>query len=252
MKLTFGHKNGIIGTLLFHVILLSVALTSEMKQNPPVTFHVLVDDDMLDETPEEEIERLKEELSRELDELYEQLGGEEIRNIAINRDYEELKAAEYKATKYKPTMTDEEYEREIVRNALNQEEFEKYVENKPVFEEEVYVPEKREKKEKEKEKPQKTAYRGPATVVYYLAGRTSIYLDIPVYTCEGAAKVTVNIEVAPDGSVVKAVVDQSNSIFATECYTKAATESAKSAFFSAASNSKGNQSGSIVYHFVAQ
>ena len=250
MKLSFGHKNGIIGTLLFHVIILSIALTSEMKQNPPVTFHVLVDQEMLDETPEEELERLKEELSRELEELYEQLGGEEIRNIAVNRDYEELKAAEYKATKYKSTMTDEEYEREIVRNALNQEEFEKYVENKPVFEEEVYVPEKREKKEKEK--PQKTAYKGPATVVYYLDDRTSIYLDIPVYTCEGAAKVTVNIEVAPDGSVVKAVVDQKNSILATECYTKAATESAKSAFFSAASNSKGNQSGSIVYHFVAQ
>jgi hypothetical protein len=250
LKLSFGHKNGIIGTLLFHVIILSIALTSEMKQNPPVTFHVLVDQEMLDETPEEELERLKEELSRELEELYEQLGGEEIRNIAVNRDYEELKAAEYKATKYKSTMTDEEYEREIVRNALNQEEFEKYVENKPVFEEEVYVPEKREKKEKEK--PQKTAYKGPATVVYYLDDRTSIYLDIPVYTCEGAAKVTVNIEVAPDGSVVKAVVDQKNSILATECYTKAATESAKSAFFSAVSNSKGNQSGSIVYHFVAQ
>lgn len=245
MKLSFAHKNGIIGTLLFHVIILSIALVSEMKQNPPVTFHVLVDQDMLDETPEEELERLKEELSRELEELYEQLGGEEIRNIAVNRDYKE-----HKATEYKPTMTDEEYEREIVRNALNQEEFEKYVENKPVFEEEVYVPEKREKKEKEK--PQKTAYKGPATVVYYLDDRTSIYLDIPVYTCEGAAKVTVNIEVAPDGSVVKAVVDQKNSILATECYTKAATESAKSAFFSAVSNSKGNQSGSIVYHFVAQ
>ena len=78
LKLSFGHKNGIIGTLLFHVIILSIALTSEMKQNPPVTFHVLVDQEMLDETPEEEFsERLKESFQG-VEELYEQLEGKRL------------------------------------------------------------------------------------------------------------------------------------------------------------------------------
>lgn len=243
--MAFQHKNGIIGTLLFHAIILSVALISEMKQYPPVTFQVLVDPATLDETPEEEVERLKEELAKEVERLYEQLDRQELKNVVINKDYDEQKPTEYKAS-----MTDEEYEREIVRNALNQEEFEKYIENKPTFDDDVPVPEQ--KKPIEKEKPQKSAYKGSATVVYYLAGRSSVYLDIPVYTCEGSAKVTVNIEVSPEGQVVKQLVDMQNSVFATECYRNAALESAKNALFSMAPASKGNQKGSIVYHFIAQ
>jgi hypothetical protein len=245
LKLTFQHKNGIIGTLIFHVLILCFALISEIRQHPPVTFQVLVDPTTLDETPEEEMERLKEELAKEVERLYEQMNRQDIKNVAVNKDYEEQKPTEYKAS-----MTDEEYEREIVRNALNQEEFEKYVENKPTFDDDEKMPEL--KKPKEKEKPQKSAYKGPATVVYFLEGRSSLYLDIPVYTCEGAAKVAVNIVVNAVGSVTKATVDEQKSVFATDCYRKAALESAKNALFSAAPSGKGNQNGSIVYHFIAQ
>ena len=219
---------------------------SEIKQHVPETFMVLIDPEMLDETPEEEVERLKEELNKEVERLYDQLDrNDPIKNVAVNKDYEEEKP-----TEFKPDMTDEEYERELVRNSLDQEEFEKYIENKPTLEEEkeVVIPEKKTEKEKE---PQKSAYKGPGTVVYFLKGRTSVYLDIPAYTCEGSAKVTINIEVDPNGRVVKASLDSKNSYFASDCYKDAAIESAKAAIFSRVQTS-GNQKGTIEFQFIAQ
>ncbi|MDD2562909.1 MAG: hypothetical protein PHU27_01665 [Salinivirgaceae bacterium] len=245
MTITNRHRIGIIGTLIFHLVLLTIAYLSEINQHIPETFLVLIDPDTLDETPEEEVERLKEELSKEVDKLYEQLDrNDPIKNVAVNKDYEEQKP-----TEFKPDMTDEEYERELVRNSLDQKEFEKYIENKPTLEEEeIAIPVK--KKEK-KEKSQKSAYKGPGTVVYFLKGRTSIYLDIPAYTCEGSAQVTIDIEVDPSGRVFKASLNSEKSNYASDCYKNAAIESAKSAIFSSVETS-GRQKGTIEFQFIAQ
>lgn len=230
---------------MFHVIILSIALLSEINQYPPVTFHVLIDPDMLDETPEEEVERLREELSDEVEKLYQQIDRQDIRNVVVNNEQNVENPTEYKST-----MTEQEYEREIVRNALNADEFDKYVENKPVFDDQVALPEP--ERTVEPVKPVKSSYKGPATVTYYLSDRVSEYLDIPVYTCEGAAKITVNIVVVPSGTVERAEIDLQSSQFATDCYKRAALESAKNAIFSRVNSSKGNQKGTIVYHFIAQ
>ena len=244
LTITSRHRIGIIGTLMFHFVLLTIAYLSEIEQHTPETFMVLIDPETLDETPEEEIERLKEELNKEVEKLYEQIDrSDPIKNVAVNKDYEEQKP-----TEFKPDMTDEEYERELVRNSLDQKEFEKYIENKPTLEEEVVVPEK---KIKIKEKPQKSAYKGPGTVVYFLKGRTSVYLDIPAYTCEGSAKVTIDIEVDPNGRVVKASLNSENSNFASDCYKDAAIQSAKAAIFSSVQTS-GKQKGTIEFQFIAQ
>ena len=244
LTITSRHRWGIIGTLMFHFMLLTIAYLSEIKQHVPETFMVLIDPESLDETPEEELERRKEELNKEVDKLYKQLDrSDPIKNVAVNKDYEEQKP-----TEYKPEMTDEEYERELVRNSLNNEEFEKYIENKPTLEKEVIVPKKEEVQEK---KAQKSAYKGPGTVVYFLKGRSSVYLDIPAYTCEGAAKVTVNIEVTADGRVVKTSIDGDKSFFISDCYKKAALESAQSAIFSRVQSPE-IQKGTIEFQFIAQ
>lgn len=245
MKNTSQYKNGIVGTLLFHVVILCIAYASEIQQHPPQTFFVLVDPEILEETPEEKSQRLNEELDYEVEKLYEQLDRQEIKNITVRHYNNKIPA-----TEFRQGMTDEEYEKEIVRNALSKTDFEKYVKNKPVFEEnEETVPTTQ--AEAKPNTAQETNYRGPATVVYYLEGRISLYLDIPVYTCEGEALVTVNIEVNPTGKVVKSNIDPQSSLSSSDCYRKAALNSAQKALFSQ-SEKKSNQSGSIVYHFVPQ
>lgn len=244
LKLSGRDKTAIIGALAFHVVLLGTAYMLEIQQHAPVTFQVLVDAETLDETPEEELARLKSELDQELERLYDQVQEREIRNVAISHRDEQPT----RATEFKQSMTAEEYEREIVRNALSQQEFEKMVENRPTMpDDEPSLPAPA--PQAKREKPQKAAYRGPATVVFYLDGRQSDYLDIPVYTCEGAAIVTVNITVNAQGSVTKASIDKSSE-GTNDCYRNAALASARGALFS--TSAQKSQSGRIVYNFVPQ
>jgi hypothetical protein len=92
-------------------------------------------------------------------------------------------------------------------------------------------------------------YDGLVTVRYSLEGRSGRDLDVPGYTCEGAAMVEVDIEVSSSGEVVDAVLRQG---VAKDCFGQAALRSALLAKFNASSDAPRRQGGTLTYVFVAQ
>ncbi len=247
MKLSIKHKNGIIGTLLFHCILLTIAIIAEVRQNEPTVFQVLVDPETLDEVPEEKMKKEIDKISKELEKLMERIEKQPIQNVV-----REQKDDIYKPTQIKPEMTQEEYEREVIRNSLSPEEFQRYIENQPKMPGDEPVAESKLSKPKvEESQPKMVESKGLSTVVYYLDGRKAFYINVPAYRCEGASKVVVNIVVSPEGAVVSAVIDEAKSTLLTDCYRRAALESANSALFEPISERK-RQNGRIEYFFLPQ
>lgn len=89
------------------------------------------------------------------------------------------------------------------------------------------------------------------TISYRLVGRKEIHLPNPVYTCYGAGRVVVNIEVDYLGKVKKGTYNKAASTTSNECLIDAAIEYALQAEFSGDA-SRNKQLGTITFNFPGQ
>ncbi len=89
------------------------------------------------------------------------------------------------------------------------------------------------------------------TISYRLVGRKDLFLPNPVYTCYGAGRVVVNIEVDNLGKVKKGLYNKAASTTANECLIDAAIEYALQAEFTSEA-SRGKQLGTITFNFPGQ
>ena len=97
----------------------------------------------------------------------------------------------------------------------------------------------------------KKEYSGPSVLSYTLDGRKASHLKIPAYRCYGSGDVTVIITVNNAGVVVGAkVLDTVSS--SDECLRSFAIRAARLSRFSASQTAPANQTGEILYRFVAQ
>ena len=97
----------------------------------------------------------------------------------------------------------------------------------------------------------KKEYSGPSVVSYTLDGRKASHLKIPAYRCYGAGDVTVIITVNNAGQVVGAKVMEGISSD-DQCLRNFAVRAARLSRFSASQTAPPNQTGEIVYRFIAQ
>lgn len=245
MGISLFHRAA-LATLLTLVIVFSVLLAFEMNvKREHAEFMVLVDED--DFAPPKPFER--EEKMKELDESIEKmLENENLqenrKNIAVNKSKESTE--KHTQTNISEKMSEEEYRQQLVKNALSNDEFDKYVINKPTYKEkDIDVPKDEERKEVKKE-----VYTGPSNIVFYLDNREMLYLHVPVYLCQGGANIIVKIVVLANGNVERAMVDEQLSSTTDECYIQAALNAAKNARFT--NGKKTRQNGKIEFRFVAQ
>lgn len=117
---------------------------------------------------------------------------------------------------------------------------------------EVHSDEKGKEEQVSKSNEMAARYSGPTRIYYYLPGRTHVYLPLPIYKCEGGGKVTLAIEVNPEGKVVKASIITGESTTSDPCLTEAAVISSLSSRFSPDASAIKNQTGTLTYHFVPQ
>lgn len=198
---------------------------------------------VLDFSKQEEIEKreketaFKEDISRRLDELIAaaRSSSEPIRNLAVdagsqlkddrNTDADQLyKDAERLAKDLKDGQAIQEDARE----------------------ETVELP-----SQKKQENTEKKEYSGPSVLSYTLDGRKASHLKIPAYRCYGSGDVTVIITVNNAGTVVGAkVLDEVSSNDA--CLRNYAIRAARLSRFSASQTAPPNQTGEILYRFIAQ
>ena len=231
-------KAGLYITIIFHlvviIVLLAYQIDSTLKREESF---------VLDFSKQEEIERrqkeeaFKEDISRRIDDLIAAAGSssEPIRNTAVDAG-SQLK--DDRNTDADQLYKDAERLAQELRDGQQLEDAsEETVELKP------------EKKKTEDSK--KKEYSGPSVLSYNLDGRKASHLKIPAYRCYGSGDVTVIITVNNSGQVVGAkVLDAVSSN--DQCLRNFAIRAARLSRFSASTSAPPNQTGEILYRFIAQ
>jgi len=245
MNISLFHRAA-LATLLTLFIVFSVLLIFEMRvKREHAEFMVLIDNEDIEEPKPFEREDKMKQLDQTIEEMLE---AENLRdnhkNIAVNKS--ENPENEHTQTKIVEQQTEEEYQQQLIKNAIGEEEFDKYITNKPEYvEEEIVIPVDDTRKEVKKE-----VYTGPSNIVFYLDDRDMLYLKVPVYLCQGGAKVVVKIVVLASGSVERAQIDSETTTTADNCYLDAALRAAQNARFTKGKTAR--QNGKIEFRFVAQ
>ena len=201
---------------------------------------------MLDFSKQEEIERrqqeevFREDISRKLDELIAAAHNSTtpIRNIATDASRAQLK--DDRGTDAEQLYKDAERLAQDLKNGQKDDIEENAVEETVEMQHQQKPVEKNQKE-----------YSGPSVLSYNLDGRKASHLPIPAYRCYGAGDVTVIITVNNAGQVVGAkVLDEISS--SDECLRKFAIRAARLSKFNMSQDAPANQTGEIIYRFIAQ
>ena len=231
-------RAGLYITIIFHlvviIVLLAYQLDSAMKREESF---------VLDFSKQEEIERIrkeeafKEDISKRLDDLIAaaRSSSEPIRNLAVDAG---SKLKDDRNTDADQLYKDAERLAQELRDGQTAQE--------DAREETVELPTQR-----KEDKSEKKEYSGPSVLSYNLDGRKASHLKIPAYRCYGSGDVTVIITVNNAGQVVGAKVLDSVSS-SDNCLRNYAIRAARLSRFSASTTAPANQTGEILYRFIAQ
>jgi outer membrane biosynthesis protein TonB len=234
-------RAGLYITVIFHltviIVLLLYQIDSTVRKEESF---------VLDFSKQEEIERrqkeevFKEDISRKLDELIAAAHNSSapIRNIATDASRAQLK--DDRGTDAEQLYKDAERLAQDLKNG-QKDGIEEDAREETVEMQHQQKPQQKNQKE----------YSGPSVLSYNLDGRKASHLPIPAYRCYGAGDVTVIITVNNAGQVVRAKVME--EISSTDnCLRSFAVRAARLSRFSASSEAPANQTGEIVYRFIAQ
>ena len=233
-------RAGLYLTVIFHltviIVLLLYSIDSTIRKEESF---------VLDFSKQEEIEKrekeeiFKEDISRKLDEMIAaaRSSSAPIRNIAVDAGSTHLKDD-------RGTDAEQLY-KDAAKLAKDLREGHKDAIHEDAREETVEMQHQNKSDENKKE------YSGPSIVSYTLDGRKASHLKIPAYRCYGAGDVTVIITVNNAGQVVGAKVMESISS-EDQCLRNFAVRAARLSRFSASTTAPANQTGEILYRFIAQ
>ena len=234
-------RAGLYITVIFHLTVIIVLLLYQIDATVRRE-----ESFVLDFSEQEEIERIekeiafKEDISKRLDDLIAAAhnSGEPIRNIAVDASRAQLKDD-------RGTDADQLYkDAERLANDLKNG-------HKDAVEEDAREETVEMQHQKKPDQKNQKEYSGPSVLSYTLDGRKASHLPIPAYRCYGAGDVTVIIKVNNSGQVVSAKVMEEISS-GDNCLRSFAIRAARLSRFSASSTAPANQTGEIVYRFIAQ
>lgn len=237
------HIYGIIGTLIFHILLVGFFLLAEMRQKGEIS-----EDVMEIEIPVELISDVEELLSAE-----ERMNGQEANipqpddaisqggtNVAANRGM--LAASD--------RFFDETYDKEIAAAKELAKEVNDQLSKEVVDMESIQMPEDV-TDGKPEEEISNVVYSGESNIEYHLTNRYHLRLPIPVYLARGGGVVMVDIVVNREGRVVTAKPRQTPSIRDEQIYLYSRI-AAQRTVFNADPTAPGLQNGTIRYTFIPQ
>ncbi len=247
------HKNGILGTIIFHLALINLFLIvriSTMKQED--TSQIII------EFPEEEREIPEETRSISkindvsVDDYIEKNYSNYAAKLSKLNEAEKKLYGDYQSQGEQQEMT-EDYRKKVLQDALG-EEYEKYFSQEDKSREKIQGPRgKNVKKEAKKNTPgEKTYYKGPTTITYELENRYDVYMPVPVYKCEGGGIVSLGIWVDQTGNVMKASIDELQENTGNDCLVEAALNAAQNSKFNADPSAPDRQKGTLTYQFIPQ
>ena len=243
------HQVGLLGTAIFHLLILILVLA--LKLNPSDKIENMVYLEMMEppkvEDKQAKMDRLVEEILKKTEHKNAQSPKNtpsNIRNVAVNSDLDKLT----------DKLVDDKYGKS---NSVYDEA--RQLEQRMKANQELY------KKAKDADKIPNTtqaggqtnsrsssdkAYKGASVLSYSLAGRQGTYLPVPAYLCEGGGDIVVDIVVNQKGFVTNATI--SSKTTGSECLFAEAIKAARRSRFTMDEKAPVSQAGSITYRFVAQ
>ncbi|CCZ80111.1 energy transducer TonB family protein [Odoribacter laneus] len=236
----YAHKTGIMGTVIFHLLLAIFLLSmgiSQMKvpQNTEIE---------LISPPEEEVKKILEEKQRQ-EEIRKKTSTEQVeqmlRSIAVNENI----------PKENNTSPVQEYIDEIRQELENEEYSGRYSKKRNEHYRQDSIRHQRDKKEQTLDSLKSTFYSGKSSVSYNLKNRYALFLPIPIFKCEFGGTVVVNIEVNRKGIVQRAEVVR-NLSEQDDCLYEVAVDAALRSKFNPRPDAELLQVGTITFHFVKQ
>ncbi len=232
-----NHMNGILGTIIFHMLLVVMFLILQIRSERRERMREMVVEFMESEMPE--LSREEEADGEEVNLPVRQALMERTRNIPVNI-----------SRKLEEELSTKEYEERMLRELEENrpEEYKKLQERLSNLEAEYR--EVLEEPEPVEEEP--PAYEGPTRIYYDLKDRHHLYLHLPVYLCEGSGVVEVVLNVNQKGYVTRVSVPDLGDDMNALCLAEAAREAAAQSRFNPDPSAPPSQEGSITYHFVAQ
>jgi hypothetical protein len=233
---------GVMGTLVFHILLFSVFLLADIniKGNAKEEELIIEFPDILLEAEEPEVQ--EEAIDDAPDMNTESSPG--LTNVASNR------TATEQTTSSVDDFFDDEYLKEIEAAKNLVSDVNKQISKEITDLDDIKMPvETTEGMEPDSIK--NVIYTGESNIVYYLENRYHLSLPIPVYLAQGGGKVIVDIVVNQQGNVIEAISRRSNLIRDQQIYLYAET-AARRTIFNEDISAPPAQTGSIHYTFIAQ
>ncbi len=233
---------GVIGTLVFHILLVAAFLLAEVEMKGNIKEEPLLIE-FPDVLPVEEEKILEEEKTEDMT-ASENKSANNLTNVASNR------LSEKNNTTTTDKFFDNEYLKEVneaknlvsnVNNQLSKEKINIEDIKMPVETTEGMNP----------DSIKNTNYTGESNIVYYLENRYHTSLPIPVYLTQGGGKIIVDIVVNRQGKVTQATPRTDRTIRDQQIiiYAQAA---ALRTLFNADTKAPSAQKGTIHYTFIAQ
>ncbi len=232
--------NGIIGTLVFHILLLGAILLANVRIDGEVKEEEIIIDFDIPDIQEEEQQLAQEKQEDE---------NTPSNDSQARQTQSRSNRAVNDAAKKDPFF-DEDYQREIA-NAQKlvsdvNSQLSKEIPDMKQFE----MPEQS-TEGMDPEKISNTIYSGESNIHYNLDNRYHLRLPIPVYLARGGGKITVDIWVDRSGKVTKASVRPNKNI-SDPLLPEYALQAALRTVFNSAPDAPHPQQGTISYTFVAQ
>ncbi|MCG9971193.1 energy transducer TonB family protein [Christiangramia crocea] len=230
------HKALIITSLLFSILMLGLYNFKLSSNNDEVSeMLVQLDQIKLEQQEEKEPEEPKEQQQPNR------------RNVQTHQAYnqdKETREADFK-NKLNEIFEKNSAEQEETENEDNESSEGNYALNRKNSEEKK---QRSDGDDSSEETSQKSAAYDYSSISFSLKGRRAVRIPNPVYTCDKAGKVVVNITVDANGYVIDTSINRGSSTTNNECLTDRALEYSAGARFSKLAG-RDSQPGTITYYF---
>ncbi len=233
---------GVMGTLIFHILLFSFFLLADVNMKGTAREEELLIEfpDILPEIEEEipeQQEQPEQPMTNEAAAPLSQMQSNRT-NIASNRlaQGEEFFDEDY--------LREVEAAKQLVNNVNNQ------LSKEAVNLDDIKMPEQT-TEGMTREEIENTVYSGESNIVYYLENRYHVRLPIPVYLAQSGGVIVVDITVDRNGRVTQANPRSNPSIRDEQMYIYAKAAASRTVF-NADQSAPNPQKGTIHYTFIAQ
>ena len=238
---------GVITTLVFHIIVLIILLTSNLDYGKKAIEDTILMDFKTEELkpPEPEKEKVQQNAS-----VSQRMPGsnQQVSNRAVNDASN--KSSSKQSSQSSDPFFDKAYNNEIAAAKQLVSDVNKTLAKKIPKIKDIPMPEDN-TKGKTREEVNQSNFKGKSNIHYFLENRYHARLPIPVYLAEGGGEVTVDIIVARDGHVLSAN-PRPNPKIADMNIMAYAKQAAEKTWFNEDASAPEKQKGTITYKFVAQ